>query len=416
VAVDAFTNPIYPTANGQALAISLYHPSGAINSTLPTIFFAHGYTSPIGSATDYDSLLSNLASQGYNVVFSPYEGGVSPNIAKRFDELTTGFDAAVTHFNLNTAKVGFAGHSYGGGFLPAVIQHEIMGVVDQSGTLGHSWGTTAAFMFSMAPGYAYGGLPATQSITLPSQLNLVEQVYKDDTTIADPRTAIDVFYNNTIPNNQKDFLTVFSDDHGTPPQVANHFLPTNGTDSTGIQAWGVFRHIDALADYTFTGNAAAKEIALGNGSPAETYLGQWNDGASVKPLGATDLPNPAGYFAGPYVVQWADTANPRRNFLLVPDPATAGDYDRDGAVDAADYVFWRKTLNPNSSGLADGNQNHRQWFKCACKCRCAGTDNAGVANFCDGWRVSPARPGRIEGPSNSLTRETRQQSTDFSDL
>jgi hypothetical protein len=88
-------------------------------------------------------------------------------------------------------------------------------------------------------------------------------------------------------------------------------------------------------------------------------MGQWNDGASIKPLGATDLPDPAGYFAGPYVVQWADTANPRHNFLLVPDPATAGDYDRDGAVDAADYVFWRKTLNPNSSGLADGNHNNQ---------------------------------------------------------
>jgi hypothetical protein len=326
---------------------------------LPTIFFAHGYTSPIGSAANYEGLLNNLASQGYNVVFSPYEGGVSPNIAKRFDELTTGFDAAVTQYNLNTAKVGFAGHSYGGRFLPAVIQHEMMGVTDQSGTPGHTWGAMAAFMFSMAPGYAYGGLPTTQSIELPSQLNLVEQVYNDDTTFADPRTAIDVFYNSTVPNSQKDFLTVYSDDHGTPAQVANHFLPTDGTNSTGLQAWGVFRHIDALADYTFTGSAAAKDIALGNGASAESYMGQWSDGMPVVSLYATDLPDPAAYYFGPYTVQWDDTANPRRNFMLVPSPATAGDYNRNGVVDADDYVIWRSTLGRQGTGLADGNLNNQ---------------------------------------------------------
>lgn len=359
VAVSTFTNPVYPTANGETLTVSVYHPSGGVNTTLPTVFFAHGYTSPIGTASSYDTLLTNLASQGYNVVFSPYEGGTGLNIAKRFDELTTGFDAAVAMYGLNTAKVGFAGHSYGGGFLPAVVQHEMMGVTDFSGTPGHTWGAAGAFMYSMAPGYAYGGLPASQIISLPANLNLVEQIYFDDTTIADPRVAIDVFYNSTVPNSQKDFMTVFGDDYGTPTQVANHFLPTIGTESTGLQAWGVFRHLDALAAYTFTGDLTAKDIALGNGSPAEAYMGKWNDGTPVTPLSATDLPDPAGYFAGAYVVDWDSAANPRHDFLMVPDPTPLGDYNRNGAVDAADYILWRHTLNPNSTGLADGNHNNQ---------------------------------------------------------
>ena len=180
VSVDTFANPIYPTANGSTLTVSVYHPDATIDASLPTIFFAHGFTSPVGSSSNYNSLLDNLASQGYNVVFSPYEGGISPNIPKRFDELTTGFEAAVGKYGLNTAQVGFAGHSYGAGFLPAVIQHEMMGVTDQSGTAGHTWGQTSAFMYGMAPGYAYGGLPATQGISLPANLNVVEQVYDDD--------------------------------------------------------------------------------------------------------------------------------------------------------------------------------------------------------------------------------------------
>ena len=83
VYVDGFTNPIYPTANGETLIVSVYHPNATINPSLPSIFFGHGYTSPIGNAADYSALLTNLASWGYNVVFSPYEGGVSASIAKR---------------------------------------------------------------------------------------------------------------------------------------------------------------------------------------------------------------------------------------------------------------------------------------------------------------------------------------------
>src|SRR5262249_45099502 len=44
VAVNTFTNPIYPASSGgDTLVVSVYHPSGAINPALPTIFFAHGY-------------------------------------------------------------------------------------------------------------------------------------------------------------------------------------------------------------------------------------------------------------------------------------------------------------------------------------------------------------------------------------
>jgi len=250
------------------------------------------------------------------VVFSPYEGGaVPPGIAERFDELTTGFEAAVTNYSLNTLQVGFAGHSYGGGFLPAVIQHEMLGKADLY-TPGHAWGGTAAFFFSMAPGYAYDGggqtgVSGSQTITFPTNLNVIEQVYDDDTNVADPRLAIDIFYNCTTLNSEKDFLTVYGDSHGTPPQVANHFLPNSGSGvtSTSLQAWAIFRHIDALADYTFTGDTNAGVIALGNGAPTERYEGVWSDGTNVVPMGVTDIPNPTNYYSGPYVVQWSDLAN-----------------------------------------------------------------------------------------------------------
>ena len=323
VFIETLANPIYPTANGRALNVAIYHPNASIDPSRPTIFFAHGYSTPIGNPHDYAALLSHLASWGYNVVFSPYEGGSSASNPKRFDELTTGFEAAVAACHLNTAQVGFAGHSFGGGYLPAVIQHEMMGLANLYRP-GNLWGTTAAFMFCMAPGYALSGggdtgNNGTQAIALPANLNVVVQVYNDDHTWADPRVAIDIFYNITTLNRQKDFLTVFSDNHGTPAQVANHFLPNtlNGQTSASLQAWAILRHIDALAAWTFTGDPAAGVIALGNGESAQTNMGTWSDGVPVTPLRITDLPNGDAYFAGSYAVDWESPANPRGNFPLV---------------------------------------------------------------------------------------------------
>jgi hypothetical protein len=160
-----------------------------------------------------------------------------------------------------------------------------------------------------------------------------------------------------IPNTHKDFLTVYGDSQESPAQVANHSLPTTPSSSSELQPWGVFRHIDALAAYTFTGDPAAKALALGGGVPAEMYMGQWSDGLPVVALGATDYPSPSDYFAGPYVAGWDSATNPRRNLQLVPVPTLPGDYNRDGTVDAADYTVWRDMYGRSVTDYvgADGN-------------------------------------------------------------
>ena len=51
---------------------------------------------------------------------------------------------------------------------------------------------------------------------------------------------------------------------------------------------------------------------------------------------------------------WHVVTQPDAVLLAVADHI-AGDYNRNGAVDAADYVVWRKTLNSTSELAADGN-------------------------------------------------------------
>jgi hypothetical protein len=326
VAVNTFTNPIYPTASGgDTLVVSVYHPTGPINPALPTIFFAHGYTTPIGNANNYLNILNNLASWGYNVVFSPYEGGASPNIPLRFDELATGFEAAVTNYNLNTTRVGFAGHSYGGGFLPSMILHEMMGKADLY-RAGHFWGGTAAFFYAMAAGYVYSGggqtgVTVPQAISFPTNLNVIEQVFADDTTIDDPRVPMDVFYNITTPNSQKDFIIVHGESHGTNTVVANHFLPNALTNAdTPLQAWAILRRLDALAAWTFAGDTNARPLALGNGVATQIYEGIWSDQTPVAPLDVTDIPDPTVFPSSYVVINWNSAANPRPYALFSGPP------------------------------------------------------------------------------------------------
>lgn len=335
VFTENLVNPVYPTANGRPLTVSIHHPHATLNPSLPTVFFAHGFTSPVGDPASYGALLANLASRGYNVVFSPYEGGAGLNIAMRFDEMVTGFVAAAANHGLNTAQVGFVGHSYGAGFLPAVVRHLMMGQASQFRP-GKTWGGTAAFLFSMAPGYAFSGggqtgVNATQAITFPAHLNAIVQVYFDDETVNDPRVATDIFHNLTTSNARKAFFTVYGDDHGTPVQVANHFLPntSGGVSSTSLQAWAILRPLQALADFTFTGNPAAHELALGDGTAEQTYTGVWSDSSPVKPVGVTDLPVPASFppSSGYGAVVWTSPVNPRGAFPLTSEGPKIGAVD-----------------------------------------------------------------------------------------
>src|SRR5262249_37913042 len=114
---------------------------------------------------------------------------------------------------------------------------------------------------------------------------------------------------------------VFGDSHGTNALVANHFLPNAYTNSdVPLQAWAILRRLDALAAWTFTGDPIARQIALGNGIPAQVYQGAWSDGVPVASMGVTDIPSPNVFPSGPYLVDWDSAANPRKKYALFNGP------------------------------------------------------------------------------------------------
>jgi hypothetical protein len=76
------------------------------------------------------------------------------------------------------------------------------------------------------------------------------------------------------------------------------------------------------------------------------------------------------YFEGSYADTFSGNSNPtplydynqvmyRLDLSPIPDlfPRLAGDYNRDGVVDAADYTVWRRAMQGDGDFAADGSRN-----------------------------------------------------------
>lgn len=294
VAMHSFPSPLFAGKN-----VEIFYPKNA-TTPRPTVFFAHGFG---GNQSEfYKVLLQFLASKGYVAVFSPYQT-TGTDLPGRYNTLWEGFKKAATNYPqlIDTTRVGFAGHSFGGG---ASFEMARRAIVEQG------WGKNGKFIAPYAPWYL---LEITQSElqNFPSDTKLLLQIYEED-AVNDHRIAIDAFENINIADSEKDLVFVKADQVAGYTYEAGHNVPSSREVYDAHDAYVVFRLTEALADYTFTGNATAKNIALGNGSAAQVTMPTYN-GYLMKPLVVTD--NPTAIKAESfYQFACSDLANPRRSY------------------------------------------------------------------------------------------------------
>lgn len=259
VAVDSVTN-----SHWSGNPIFVFHPASR-TAPVPTIFYAHGYG---GNDTLYQiELLRHIASRGWAAIFVPYRTyGVT--VAERYATLLDGFQDAVKAYPnvLDTAHVGFFGHSFGAGALPYLAFQLLT---------GKGWGTSGSFLYCSAPWYSYY-LGDTALASFPTNTSLLTVLYQED-TVNDHRMGIDIFRNLAISDSLKDCLMVSSDTVDGYVYLADHSLPSQYAPENGeYDAYDsriTFRLLDALVDYTFTGSAAGHVVALGGGDSAQVTLG-----------------------------------------------------------------------------------------------------------------------------------------------
>ncbi len=289
--------------SGMTRNVEVYYPRGT-TSPRPTLLFAHGFGG--NDPRFYGELLRNVVSRGYTAVFVPYP--ISINTAALYRTMDSGFAEAVRRFPnvIDSTRIGFAGHSFGAGAIPSIAHKAFT----QRG-----WGGRGRFLFPMAPWYA---LETTQEQlrSFPSDTKLLMQIYADDAT-NDHRLAMDIFLNIAIPDAEKDFITVFADTVQNYVYSAGHSLCTVNTPAGGAfdayDYYAVFRPLDALMQYTFNpANTVAKNVALGNGSAEQVFMGSLA-GRAIKPMSATDRPKPLA--SAPRTTFSCDNAtNPRRSY------------------------------------------------------------------------------------------------------
>jgi pimeloyl-ACP methyl ester carboxylesterase len=290
VASESFINPNFPTEN-----IKIYYPSGIV-SKVPTIFYSHGFGG--NNPSNIMGLLKFVAQKGYAIVFVPYQTtGVT--VPERYSNLLNGFIKAARDYPniIDTTKLGFMGHSFGGGATFANSYYCFTHL---------KWGESGRFIFASAPYYSFN-ITQTEVQTFPADVKLLTMVYDNDST-NDHRMAIDIFKNINIPASEKDYLLVKSDTISGYVYEAIHGVPNTLSAFDALDYYAIYRHLDALCDYTFNGSLAGKDVALGNGSANQIFMP-----IGMKNLEQSDSPYPK-YPENIYTYTCSDISNPRQAY------------------------------------------------------------------------------------------------------
>lgn len=290
IAKISFTNPNFQTKN-----IEIYYPAD-ITTKVPTIFYSHAYGGNISA--NISGMLNFVARKGYAIVFVPYQTtGVT--VQERYTNLLQGFrQAARTYTNIiDTTRVGFMGHSFGGG--------ASFGLAYTCFT-ENNWGLNGRFIYALAQWYSFN-ITQDNLIHFPANTKLLTEIFDDDTT-NDHRMAIDIFRNISIPNADKDFICLKSDTINNYIYLADHVVPNTSAAFDALDYYGYYRFIDALCDYTFNNNPDGKLVALGHGSTQQITMP-----GGLKPISETLNPTPK-YEESKYLFPCDDAQNLRQSY------------------------------------------------------------------------------------------------------
>jgi hypothetical protein len=299
VASDSFPSPQW-----HGKKVYVFHPSDT-SRKYPLILFCHGFDTPHPST--YGQLINNIVSRGTVLVYSPYKSfSINPAQKREYRIIMKGFEAAVKRFGsfIDTSRIGIVGHSWGGGAVPAIGWHCF---------IENQWGANGAFMYIMAPWFSHF-IHQEELEAFPPHVRLIMEIFHDD-NVNDPRMALDIFDNIGIPDSQKVFVELFSDSMPGYRLSANHATPYGALGKGGredaLDFYGIYKFIDAISEYVFSGSVSAREIAMGPGTSAQGFMGGWPDKRPVTECSVThkpelEFPEKACRYT------WESNKNPRR--------------------------------------------------------------------------------------------------------
>lgn len=295
----------------------LFEPNSPKPKTAPLIVLLHGWGGM--NPLYYGAWIDHLVKRGNIVVYPRYQANLltsmkdfTPNALTAIKNAISRLQSEPGHVRPDLNKFATVGHSAGG-----LLAANVAALADESRL------PRVRAVMSVEPGITEEpiSIPLADLKKIPSNTLLLTLAGDQDGLVRDT-DAKRIYYESTrIPADNKDFITLVSDTHGTPSLQASHRAPTamdksydSGEGFTGaggtvdrigdtpqisrrvrpetmmvnaLDYYGTWKLFDALCDAAF--NNKNREYALGN-TPQQRFMGLWSDGVPVKELKVTDKP------------------------------------------------------------------------------------------------------------------------------
>lgn len=282
----------------------LFEPADPAPRTAPLIVFFHGWggNDPAG----FGAWIDHLVKRGNVVVFPVYQESLRTPVRTPATQMLTNSIGAISDairhqqaeggVRLDLGRVAALGHSLGG-----TLCVQLAAVAAQHGL------PVPKALMPVAPGRGgegTGRFPWIGLASVPAETLLLCVAGEDDHNAGD-RIAKAIFTSvPQIPTRHRNLVILRSDDHGTPPLVANHRSPgaSNITyraprddirlrepmemlvsrDFPPVDAmdyYGYWKLFDGLTDAAFYGRN--RVYALGD-TVQQRSMGVWSDGTPVR--------------------------------------------------------------------------------------------------------------------------------------
>jgi acetyl esterase/lipase len=267
----------------------IFEPDSPTNASLPVIIFMHGWG--ITTPTLYRSWINHLVKKGNIVIYPRYQLDISTPSDRFTTNSITAIKAAVmelergNHVRPQTHKIAIVGHSVGG-----LISVNIASIANAEGI------PQPLAVFAVEPGKSRSSKdtvgPVLENITnMPKNTLLLALAGDQDNWVGDQDARRIIKETIQIPNENKDFILMNTDEHGYPPIIGDHFSPLASEINLGKynitlftntpDYYGTWKLFDGLYNAAFYGKN--REYALGNTSQ-QRFMGFWDDGNPVKEL------------------------------------------------------------------------------------------------------------------------------------
>lgn len=282
----------------------IYEPDAPKPESAPVVIFIHGWSAM--NPAIYGAWIDHLVKRGNIVVFPKYQATpfTSPrdftsNTIASIQDAIKQLQSEADHVRPQLDHFAAVGHSVGG-----------LLVANLAALAAESALPQIKAVMSTEPGKTASGegrpfVPLVEMSKIPAS-TLLLAVAGDRDTLVGKSDALRIFHESaTVLPENKNFVLVESDQHGSPALIANHLTPVapdlgydtsaNGPSSRpalrnaglmldAIDYYAFWKLFDGLSDAAFFGTH--REFALGN-TPEQRYMGKWSDGTSVKELEVT---------------------------------------------------------------------------------------------------------------------------------